>query len=444
MSLKIRRIIYGLFIALFLLLAPAVIFYASGYRYNFKKNKLQETGALFLETLPKGAAISLENQLTGRQTNSQINNLLAGEYPVKLTLDGYHDWQKKLPVYPETVTFAKAVVLFKNNAAIEQLIGEAVLNAWPDHGGQKIIALTDQRELWLADLSRQTAEPLALSYQVANNFELISWSPSDKKILAQDQNGYLVVNAEKPEEIVFLADISTLNFQAVKWDGENDNLLYARAGSTIYKINLASQEARAVNAKTNGDFFAINDDFYYFLDGYLTRQTTGQAKPQEIVKLPDLGNYVFLSDFINPLAIIDRENQNFLLINPDSGEIVMSDKAKAAAWSASQTGLLYYNDFEIWIWRPAGNSKELIARYSRPVKEVIWYPSADYLIFTQENENRQIDLIITELDSRDYRQTILLLTADKIADIVLNPKGDDLFFTAQIGQQTGLYSLNIH
>ena len=53
MNLKHRRILYISFILIFIILVPITIFYAAGYRYNFKQNKIEKTGILYIDSKPK-------------------------------------------------------------------------------------------------------------------------------------------------------------------------------------------------------------------------------------------------------------------------------------------------------------------------------------------------------------------------------------------------------
>jgi len=48
-----RRITYSLFIILFLIVTPLIIFYTQGYRFNFKNQHIQQTGILVISSNPK-------------------------------------------------------------------------------------------------------------------------------------------------------------------------------------------------------------------------------------------------------------------------------------------------------------------------------------------------------------------------------------------------------
>ena len=127
MSLFIRRCLYIFFIIIFLIVAPLIILYASGYKLR-SGFAIQKTGALIIATKPKGASIYLNNKLqqdflknifsrtkTFTVTPAKIKNLLPEEYTVKLALNGYWPWEKKVSVLPGQSTYIEAVNLFKND-----------------------------------------------------------------------------------------------------------------------------------------------------------------------------------------------------------------------------------------------------------------------------------------------------------------------------------------
>ena len=95
MTLKQRRVLYTLFILAFLIITPAIILYASGYKIG-NGLKLQKTGIFIIDSKPRGAKIYLNDKLEQDQikkwlldknsfvvTPAKIKNLLPGEYLVR-------------------------------------------------------------------------------------------------------------------------------------------------------------------------------------------------------------------------------------------------------------------------------------------------------------------------------------------------------------------------
>ena len=137
MNLKYRRILYLSFFAIFLAIAPALIIYSTGYRYNLKKNKFEKTGILYLDSMPKGAEIYFDEKYQG-QTPARFSRLLPDQYLVEIKKNGYSFWQQKLEIKSNLTTFKRDVILFKKNLPINIINGEInILSLVPDQ--EKII-----------------------------------------------------------------------------------------------------------------------------------------------------------------------------------------------------------------------------------------------------------------------------------------------------------------
>lgn len=105
------NIFISLIILVFLLLGTTlVILYARGYRFNFLegKPKVSKTGLLVTTSIPDGAQVIINGNLTTATDNTL--DLLPGDYDVKIAKDGYFPWEKKLRVQKELVTKADALL----------------------------------------------------------------------------------------------------------------------------------------------------------------------------------------------------------------------------------------------------------------------------------------------------------------------------------------------
>src|SRR5689334_14530175 len=107
-----RRIIPWLYVFIFLGLAPILIFYTAGYRYNPKKNALEKNGSLIIDSIPAGAQVYLDGQATGDTTPVTIQNVTPGLHAIRVERPGDIAWQKNLEVHAEQVTFANKIWLW--------------------------------------------------------------------------------------------------------------------------------------------------------------------------------------------------------------------------------------------------------------------------------------------------------------------------------------------
>src|SRR4030042_5390440 len=104
MTKKTRTILFLALLFIFILLAPSIIFYSFGYRFNFETKAIVKTGAFYFKVLPKSAQISIvpldnkgnfiEEKRTLKKTDfffgaALIENLLPKKYQVEITKDGF-------------------------------------------------------------------------------------------------------------------------------------------------------------------------------------------------------------------------------------------------------------------------------------------------------------------------------------------------------------------
>ena len=112
-----RRILPWLYVAVFLATAPLLIFYTAGYRYNPKKQQIERSGTLIVDTFPKGAHIYLDGHDTQEISPITFQNISPGWHELRLTKNGYHPWQNNVNIRAEQVSFANNVWLWRESTS---------------------------------------------------------------------------------------------------------------------------------------------------------------------------------------------------------------------------------------------------------------------------------------------------------------------------------------
>lgn len=109
-----RRIYFLLFVILFLVLLPAVILYADGWRFKSGLGFVR-TGGIYVEVPYADAEIFLNAESVGRsrflQREFYIGDLAPSAYAVRVEGAGYRTWNRVLVVEPQLVTDAHAILL---------------------------------------------------------------------------------------------------------------------------------------------------------------------------------------------------------------------------------------------------------------------------------------------------------------------------------------------
>lgn len=428
-----RKIIFLLFSAVFLIAAPLIVLYTAGYRYNFQYGRVQKTGILVISSSPRWAQIILNGKMEKKATPARVEKLSAGDYEITLKKTGYHDWRKKLPVHENSTTFAEEVILWKNQTPVK-ISGLQIQDWLQSPNREKTAMLTAENELISFDPAKEEFTSLTELNPQAE-ISLLSWSNTGKKILLssvldkQKQFSVFDLNAFKDK----LKKIPSTGYTKMKWDLKNDNLLYGLNAKGVWEYDLFTNQTKLMSAPV--DDFVINGKYIYFLQKQaVVRQTLNNPSEKLILsKKIDCRSCSFINKKNSKLILLDPLNQNLFFLDPENKEKTISAKAKSIYWLKDDV-LLFYNDFEMWIFDLNEKKPELVTRLGSSISTALWHPLARHLIFASNGKIR-----IIELDNRELRFFTTLAETENLTRISLDSKGKNLFFL----QKDGVFKLNI-
>lgn len=450
MTLKIRRILYAIFIIAFLIIAPVVSFYAAGYKFSLSGIKFQKTGTFIFDTEPEGAKIFIngKQQQTFLKryyskeksfitTPAKIKNILPGEYNVKFELDGYLLWQKKLTIHPGTSTYAENVYLFKKN--LPMLINSGKIEYLKLAPNQNKIAMLSSEQIKIIDLNSETE---IIKLNIKKTPAGCSWAPNNNKILINKS----IIDITDGKNEVNLTDYIKTEINNIKWDINDSSKLYYTDKNSINNFIITAKTNKLLFKNLLFDDYLIKNDNLYLITrtGNVNHLEIFQLSSGERIKkisLPGSSNYNFINSSHQLINLYDHRHQILYLINPFSSfyspfqETI--NNIKYAYWINDEK-MLYANNFEIWIFDLKNNKKTLLTRISKAITGVIWHPNNNYIIYSTDTAINSI-----ELDEREKYNITEITKFNKIKFLFLNNKGDALYFYAKIGNQEGLYKLMI-
>ncbi len=434
MQMKYRRIIFYLFLALFLISAPFILLYASGYKYNAKKNKFEKTGGLVVNTTIKNTSLFVNGRAYGTGQEFRIQNLLPGEYEIKISKSGYFDWQKKLPVESQITAFAKDVRLIAGNLPVKIADGFADI-AYPAPDQSKFLYIkkeNNKNSLFIFDTANDAEKSIA-SLPSRQTVKSISWSPNGEKIILETLYGFQILNASGGKIQALPLKVKILG---LRWNEADSSQLFASAAEGIYKIDLIFGKAEKIYSpiKIADDFAVLGNNLYLINQSTLQQINLGGGG---IISLPleRNGYKIRLAD--KRLFLLD-EKQHLQIFNAPLHKLSMPEVlANAKNFDISGASLLYYNDFELWAYNFGTGAKELITRFGQEIKRARWSGGSDYLAVSFNNQIK-----IIELDKRDSRQTYDFPKFDQIGDFIITKKSS-LYFTGKVNTASGIYKLEI-
>lgn len=428
-----RRIVYILFAAVFLIITPTIILYTQGYRYNFKRGRIQKTGILIASSIPKRADIYLNGKLIeGDQTPVRVERLLPADYEIKLSKDGYHDWSKRLQILENSTTFAEDVILWKSNTPVE--IGNyTIISSLNSRDNKKNAFITKDREVMFFDLDSGGLNRLHQIEQYENP-QIISWSNTNKKILVKSASNFLALNTESGG--IDLVTIDS-NYELIKWDLENDNIVYGLNDNGVWRIDLFTRKEELIFDTYVSDFLIKDDTFYTLRGDDIYKQVLYDSKNPEILDSIKCDDCRFVNRDFSKLILLDETKQNIYIVDPNKKDKTIKREAKGISWLDDDT-LLFYNDWEIWIYHKNKPEPEIITRIGSGIKEALWHTEGRHIIFISDNKIK-----IIELDNRELRNMIELWPGNEIDNLVIDSKGRNLYFSNKLDNVEYLMTLNI-
>lgn len=173
-------------------------------------------------------------------------------------------------------------------------------------------------------------------------------------------------------------------------------------------------------ASSSAAWLSQGSDIFY-LDGaslILYRQDFGGFIKEQLSKEPlPPGTYKLFANYNNRFMALDANNSLFLL-NQENGIFEqIASQVKNAGFSSDNKKILVQNANEIWInyiedfliqpYKKVGD-KELVARFSQPISQAIFYPDNEHIAFVVGDQIK-----ITELDGRGQRNTVDFISASK-------------------------------
>lgn len=100
---KLRRGLFWLFSFLFLGMAPVVVFYSLGYKFDDKSRKFLKTGAISIKTAPREAYVIVNGGKMRDLSPCTLRELIPGEYTLDIEKEGYYPYQVTVEIHPSLV-----------------------------------------------------------------------------------------------------------------------------------------------------------------------------------------------------------------------------------------------------------------------------------------------------------------------------------------------------
>lgn len=459
MTLRTRRIIYSFFIFLFLVAAPVILIYASGYRFHFKKNRFEKTGVFFIESDPKNADIYVNGEIASDKTPGHVTKLLPNLYDIEVVKKGYQPWRNQLEIRPNLTTFVQSIQLFLQDIT-PQIVSEIPINSSVSQSPKRrYIAWTNGKLLSAYDTKSNKLKEVSLNKPINADIgkrQKIKWSQNDVYAAIPNKSFITVVYvADERSVSVDFPSLKTPSDTSIRFDGTQDELFYIHTSNDIYRYNILTKtQTRLLSSEDSIiDFFPSQEGLYYLtlsneqiLMNFLP--SGADDVDAEVLSTLPLSNVYFISASTHLIVLLDRAASQLYLIRPnakqESMKTIIIYRVKSAKWSPDKEKILLLNKFEIrYLHFPNGNTDkngtiEILARLSHPITAAAWYNDSAHALFGHDGS---IDAY--ELFKAGRRNNWTLARFSEVLDIFPSINKKELFARARVVEKTQLYRLDV-
>ncbi|MAG28802.1 hypothetical protein CL632_01480 [bacterium] len=446
MTLKTRRILYLSFIVIFFVVAPPLVLYTAGFRYDFKYNRVVETGSLVAKTYPENASIFLNGEQIPESTPTILNTILPGKINLLLELEGYHSWEKEIEIKPRITTFEERVKLFSESDPI-QVLDKKIHKYWWNNSFDKLAYTTVDNELRLFNTLNQKDTLIAnLSKKPLEQF---SWSPHSDQILIARKDGieteYVVVDANAFERIINISQIAASDIKDLQWDPINKSAIYALTSkNTLIRLNFLLRTQRTIYREPILEYLALDNRIIFLSNNSADDMILSwieTSDPSVIHLIPEitpiLGDKIIKSSK-KKIALKNSRTLQLTIIDPGikpplrKDSVLIIPNVKEILWSQNGEMISYSDGSGIYVYSfttpisiiPQNPESKLITRYSKPISSISLTDDILHVFYTVGNELR-----VSELgSSSDPRSTTLLDNSSGIRDIQFIGRYDALTF----------------
>jgi len=434
---KIYRKIFfwGIFI-LFLISTPLVIMHSKGYRFDQKRGIFVYSGSVTLKTIPSSVRIFINNEEQPSRSLDIINNsitlngLKPGTYKIRVTADGYLDWEKQVEVHSGLSSEFWNVVLMPQNPQLKGIESHKTARLFPSPFGKKIAYFEDLENnifLWVTDFKENKTQLIFSKDNVSasrDRLENLEWNFKEDLMLIpvtrNNQKDYLIASASQDLSPIYLSEISRPgDIIKARWSPQEKNVIYflARSNSenksNLYRVSLDNNTLQLIIPGVIAYDLSQNSIYYIQENNILFK---GNLEGGNITQIND--NQFTDQPIGDGARLIAYDNERQALISQDgdlfvhnNGNESLSQKIASSVqgvqFSDDGKKLLFGTPNEIfvmflrkWEVQPYRDENEIqnVIRISSPLENVFWFRDYEHILFSVD---KKIKLI--ELDPRDRR-----------------------------------------
>lgn len=443
-----RKVLFIGFILLFLTVSPIVVAYTVGYRYDWQRGLLKETGAIGIDILPKNTTVYINDQKIKDSIPIRLNTVTPSTYILHITAPNYYDWYKEIEVKNKQTVYIKEIQLIKKNKPIKITDTDSrYLSLSPDK--KYLISLTNEKnktEVHLLNLENNQNTTL-LTLPLGESRKVL-WSSQSQKVILEDEGhseNPVIFNSLSTSNLsqIESESISKEKIKKIQWAETNENIVYFSTSSeNIVAFDLTQKTIITNLTIPHQDWYVQGDTLFTLSKNTSTRwlelEKTPVYSPQkkEIVTLPSetfntnsssSQDWKIEKIFEGTVLLGNIKQKESYLITKEGTRFNL--QTKNSLISEYNNWWLFWNNWELWSYSKNENPNLLI-RSGENLQSVLPLDIYNTLLLVWDKK--------TSIFFPYYRVTHDFLT-EAIQEVVVDPQNQTLYFTKT--SEKGLWKL---
>lgn len=440
MKRRIRNILFITFVLLFIIFGGYLILVAQGFVVDFGKLKIEKTGAIFLKFTPRDAALFMDGEEVKYaragllESGVIVKNLAPGEYHLKLSKDGYNDWEKNLEVRPGLIVSASEIRLWPVSPSAETLVEEGVRG----------FELTKKGVVYENESGR-----ILFGTSTARGDEIHLTRRDSTFVVTKERGDYFLTDLENPRSAVNLSGLfNSLKQRQLALSGIvpvtnvffhpfSPGKLLLTSRTSLYVIDtekvqiekLVTLEEIKSAALGGNDVFLVGGNDNLVIANLLLKTTLQGAAlgPASEFRVNAAGTDIFILTPEGVLKIYRRSSGKVENLALDVKEFALSPEEKriAVITTGNKLEVVYIEEWKGDVKIEAGKVLDVPTDLGRNLKKLSWPDIPNYVFLLSADS-----LIVQEVDPRTPANSHFF--AEQVAEYEID--GKNLYLLKTTGE----------
>lgn len=419
-----------LFVAFFVL-APYIVLYTVGWRYDWHTNTLQGTGVISVDVKPIQAKTYINDILVGEKQPLRLASRAPGLYHLQIVAPGYRPWTQDITVASYQTTFIRNVQLYKQAEPAQIFENERdVLAAYPG-----------TKNDYLLVLKAIPSGGYEISYlNGQNSITIATSSPNERPKItpAPDRLSALIVTHDHAGNRLLLANLNTPDTRLLGWQTSTPHWQWASNPSQGIILQKNDQLVAHNFTPASDQIITTNTSTVWFYDTneqvWTATNETLFVNKKAVANLPEPITKILAA---NTERVLVQHKASITAVNLDNQGLGISQTTRIlpnVRYSSELDEWLAWSAWELWDFYADG-SVSLLLRSQEPIQDVYPLPTMGTIAIAYP----------TGIDAFNpgYFVTDRLANIDAVDHLEANERARTLYMIGRYrGGAPGLYKLD--